>query len=229
MIRLSMAHALETPLAPLLRDFRELAARGEAFALATLLATEGSTYRKAGTQMLIAAGREPLGLLSGGCLEADLIEHARAVVETGVARHAEYDMRGEDDRLFGIGSGCEGAMRVLLQRVGPEEDWQPLAAMAACVEARAGGAVAMIVDGAATGRAWWPGGGDAPWPSPPQCARRERPLQPARIPGSLRFLQARKGRRRWSSRCPRRRCSCCAVPARMRGHWRCKPSRSGSR
>jgi len=161
-----MVHALETPLAPLVRDFRALAARGQAFALATLLATEGSTYRKAGTQMLIAAGREPLGLLSGGCLEADLIEHARAVVETGVARHAEYDMRGEDDRLFGIGSGCEGAMRVMLQRVGPEEDWQPLAAMAACVETRAGGAVAIVVDGTATGRAWWPGGGDAPWPEP---------------------------------------------------------------
>ena len=225
-----MAHALETPLAPLLRDFRELAARGEAFALATLLATEGSTYRKAGTQMLIAAGREPLGLLSGGCLEADLIEHARAVVETGVARHAEYDMRGEDDRLFGIGSGCEGAMRVLLQRVGPEEDWQPLAAMAACVEMRAGGALAMIVDGAATGRAWWPGGGDAPWPEPAavrsgargRCSRR---VSPARCV----FCRPGTGRRRWSSRCPRRRCSCCAVPARMRGHWRSKPSRSGSR
>jgi xanthine/CO dehydrogenase XdhC/CoxF family maturation factor len=161
-----MAHALETPLAPLLRDFRSLAARGEPFALATLVATEGSTYRKAGTQMLIAAGCEPLGLLSGGCLETDLVEHARAVVETGVARHAEYDMRGEDDRLFGIGSGCEGAMRVMLQRVGPEQDWQPLTAMAACVETRAGGAVALVVDGAATGRAWWPGGGDAPWAEP---------------------------------------------------------------
>ncbi len=161
-----MAHALETPLAPLVRDFRVLAARGDAFALATLIATEGSTYRKAGTQMLIAAGREPFGLLSGGCLETDLIEHARTVVETGIARHAEYDMRGEDDRLFGIGSGCEGAMRVLLQRVGPDEDWQPLAAMAACIESRAGGAVALIIDGSATGRAWWPGGGDAPWPEP---------------------------------------------------------------
>jgi xanthine dehydrogenase accessory factor len=182
-----MAHALETPLAPLVRDFRALAARGDAFVLATLLATEGSTYRKAGTQMLIAAGHEPLGLLSGGCLEADLIEHARVVVETGAARRTEYDMRGEDDRLFGIGSGCEGAMRVLLQRVGPAEDWQPLAAIAARVESRAGGAIALIVEGAATGRAWWPGGGDAPWPEP-AAVRAARDLSTAgRFPRQVGF------------------------------------------
>ena len=62
-----MSHTLEMPLAPLARDFRTLAARGEAFALATVVETEGSTYRKAGAQMLIAAGGEPYGLLSGGC------------------------------------------------------------------------------------------------------------------------------------------------------------------
>jgi xanthine/CO dehydrogenase XdhC/CoxF family maturation factor len=161
-----MSHRLESPLAPLVRDFRALAALGDPFVLATVVATEGSTYRKAGAQMLIAAGREPLGLLSGGCLEADLVEHARAVVQSGRAHHAAYDMRGEDDRLFGIGSGCEGAMRVLLQRVGPGEAWQPLATMADRVESRAGGALALVVDGDCAGRAWWPGGGDAPSPEP---------------------------------------------------------------
>jgi xanthine dehydrogenase accessory factor len=166
MIRFDMAHALETPLAPLVRDFRTLAARGEAFALVTVVETEGSTYRKAGAQMLIAADGEPFGLLSGGCLEADLALHARTVVNTGSARRMKYDMRGENDRLFGIGSACEGAITVLLQRVGPAEDWQPLAAMAACVESRKGGALALIVEGAARGRAWWPGGRDAPWPEP---------------------------------------------------------------
>jgi xanthine/CO dehydrogenase XdhC/CoxF family maturation factor len=50
-------------------------------------------------------------------------------------------------------------MRVLLQRVGPEEDWQPLAAIAGLVESRAGGALAILVEGSAAGRAWWPGGG----------------------------------------------------------------------
>jgi xanthine/CO dehydrogenase XdhC/CoxF family maturation factor len=156
-----MSHALSTPLLPLVRDFRELQAEARPFVLATILATAGSTYRKAGTQMLITAAGEARGLLSGGCLEADLVEHAREVLASGNARITAYDMRGEDDLLFGIGSGCEGAMHVLLQRVGPEADWQPLAAVAALVEARQRGVLAVVAEGPAAGRAWWPGGGNA--------------------------------------------------------------------
>src|SRR5262245_9478720 len=103
MIGLVMVHALETALLPLVRDFRELQALGRPLVLATVIATEGSTYRKAGTPMLITGAGEARGLLSGGCLEVDLVEHARGVLESGVARLASYDMRGEDDRLFGIG------------------------------------------------------------------------------------------------------------------------------
>ncbi len=156
-----MAHALESPLLPLVRDFRELQAEARPFVLATILSTDGSTYRKAGTQMLITAAGEPRGLLSGGCLEVDLVEHARTVLASGQANVAAYDMRGADDALFGIGSGCEGAMRVLLQRVGPEQAWQPLAAIAELVESRTGGVLAIQADGPAAGRGWWPGGGDA--------------------------------------------------------------------
>lgn len=161
-----MAHPLEAPLAPLLRDFRELQALGAAFVLATVVTTEGSTYSKTGSQMLITAGSHLRGLLSGGCLEVDLVEHARRVLATGVAHLASYDMRGEDDLLFGIGSGCEGAMQVLLQRVGPVEDWQPLAQVAASVEHRRAETLGLIIDGTAAGRSWWSGGGDAPWPEP---------------------------------------------------------------
>jgi xanthine dehydrogenase accessory factor len=87
--------------------------------LATVVATAGSTYRKPGARMLIMADGSHLGLLSGGCLEADLKLHAQQVLESGVARAVEYDMRGPDDVLFGIGAGCEGAMRVLLEPAHP--------------------------------------------------------------------------------------------------------------
>jgi xanthine dehydrogenase accessory factor len=86
--------------------------------LATVVATAGSTYRKPGARMLIMADGSYLGLLSGGCLEADLKLHAQQVLNTGVPRAIEYDMRGPDDILFGIGAGCEGAMRVLLEPAG---------------------------------------------------------------------------------------------------------------
>src|SRR6202142_1482046 len=78
--------------------------------LATVVATAGSTYRKAGARMLLMADGNYSGLLSGGCFEADLVAHAREVLKSGAARVVEYDMRGPDDALFGIGAGCEGAM-----------------------------------------------------------------------------------------------------------------------
>ncbi|MEP6546389.1 MAG: XdhC family protein [Gammaproteobacteria bacterium] len=86
--------------------------------LATVVATAGSTYRKPGARMLIMADGSYLGLLTGGCLEADLMLHAHEVLDSGVPRALEYDMRGPDDVLFGIGAGCEGAMRVLLEPAG---------------------------------------------------------------------------------------------------------------
>jgi xanthine dehydrogenase accessory factor len=106
--------------------------------LATLVATSGSTYRKPGARMLIQADGSYLGLLSGGCLESDLVHHAREVMNHGVARAVEYDMRGPDDVLFGIGAGCEGAMRVLLEPAGRAT--RAATALAAAHEAVADGA-----------------------------------------------------------------------------------------
>ena len=88
--------------------------------LATVVATAGSTYRKPGARMLLMADGSYIGLLSGGCLESDLQIHAREVLESGVARTVEYDTRGPDDTLFGVGAGCEGTMRVLLEPAGPK-------------------------------------------------------------------------------------------------------------
>lgn len=83
--------------------------------IATIVATAGSTYRKAGARMLIEPDGRFTGLLSGGCLEHDLREHADQVLSTEICRSVAYDMRGHDDLLFGIGAGCEGAMRILLE------------------------------------------------------------------------------------------------------------------
>ena len=83
--------------------------------MATVVATAGSTYRKPGARMLILEDGSYFGLLSGGCLEADLKIHAQQVLASGIPRAVEYEMRGPDDILFGIGAGCEGAMRVLLE------------------------------------------------------------------------------------------------------------------
>jgi xanthine/CO dehydrogenase XdhC/CoxF family maturation factor len=103
---------LDTSLESLLE---RTSAQGTGQVLATVVATAGSTYRKPGARMLIMGDGSYVGLLSGGCLESDLAIHAQEVLHSGVSRAVEYDMRGADDTLYGIGAGCEGAMRILLE------------------------------------------------------------------------------------------------------------------
>lgn len=87
--------------------------------LVTIVGTAGSTYRKAGARMLIEPDGRLTGLLSGGCFEEDLKSHAAAVLAGGPPRVVQYDMRTDDDLVFGIGAGCEGALRLLLEPLQP--------------------------------------------------------------------------------------------------------------
>ena len=114
--------------------------------LAVVLKTDGSTYSKHGTPLLIAGDGTYAGLLSGGCFEADLREHARRVGESGAAHQISYDTRGPDDLLFGLGAGCEGAMDIFLMRVGAENDWQPLAHLQGALAAHRATAVGLVVE-----------------------------------------------------------------------------------
>jgi xanthine dehydrogenase accessory factor len=93
--------------------------------------------------MLIMSDGSYVGLLSGGCLEADLKLHAREVLDGGATRAVEYDMRGPDDVLFGIGAGCEGAMRVLLEPANSTD--RAAAAVAAAGRITATGASTCLV------------------------------------------------------------------------------------
>ena len=89
--------------------------------------TTGSTYRKPGALMLIAADGQYAGLASGGCLESICASmRCRSWPAAGPSKLITYDTRGTDDLLWGLGVGCEGAMQILLLRVGPESAWQPL-------------------------------------------------------------------------------------------------------
>jgi len=137
---------MESLLGPLLPLFERERAAGRAVALGLLVETKGSTYRKPGALMLIAANGDSAGLLSGGCLEGDLAEYARSVIETGTARLVTYDTRGGDDLVWGLGLGCEGAMHILLMCVGPGNHWQPLAQLANALTAHSPVAVGIVVE-----------------------------------------------------------------------------------
>ena len=79
--------------------------------LATIINTEGSSYRKAGAMMLFSQEGAQLGVVSGGCLESDLLHQARRCWETGESRIVTYDMQEEGDIAWRLGIGCAGKCR----------------------------------------------------------------------------------------------------------------------
>jgi xanthine/CO dehydrogenase XdhC/CoxF family maturation factor len=90
--------------------------RGERCALATLVSVDGSSYRRPGARMLVAESGASTGTISAGCLESDVIEHARRVTRTGKAKLVEYDTASTSDEMaWGLGLGCGGTVRVLVE------------------------------------------------------------------------------------------------------------------
>ena len=105
----------------LLAAFDVLAGRGDTGVLATVVYVEGSAYRRAGARALLLPDDEVVGVISGGCLEGDLLERARGVRASGEALRVRYDQRGEDDFVWGLGLGCAGLVDVLLQPITRQE------------------------------------------------------------------------------------------------------------
>ena len=137
---------MSTDLKMLAPGLREARARRESLVLATVVSTEGSTYRKAGARMLLAPDGRGWGLLGGGCFEGDLLERAARVAEDDVAAIVAYDLRGDDDLVWGLGAGCEGLSRILLQPVCAANGYQPLAALVDLVERRDRALLVTVLD-----------------------------------------------------------------------------------
>jgi xanthine dehydrogenase accessory factor len=130
-------------------------ARGEAAALATIVALDGGGPRPVGAQMSISAS-EVSGFLSGGCLEADVVAHGVAILDDGRPRRLIYGQGSPwpDIRLL-----CGARIEVLLERLAPDDP--ALAALLDLTERRI--PALWISDGAR--RACGPApGGAPPWP-----------------------------------------------------------------
>jgi xanthine dehydrogenase accessory factor len=91
--------------------------------LGTVYQTEGPCYRKAGAMMLMTGLGQQFGLLSGGCLESDILRHARQVMTSGKGTTLRYDGSDEDDIAFQLGIGCGGVVHILLQPLDAAHDY----------------------------------------------------------------------------------------------------------
>lgn len=86
-------------------------------ALATVVAVEGSSYRRVGARMLVLETGEYVGGISGGCLEGDARKKARFAIHRQQPSYAVYDTTQGDDHQIGVGLGCNGIIHVLLQPI----------------------------------------------------------------------------------------------------------------
>lgn len=87
--------------------------------LATIIDKEGSSYRQVGAKSIILEDGTIHGVISGGCIEEDLYEHAKDVFLTGNPKKAFYDLRNDEDIPWGMGVGCNGAITIWLGLIDP--------------------------------------------------------------------------------------------------------------
>jgi xanthine/CO dehydrogenase XdhC/CoxF family maturation factor len=90
---------------------------GEEAVLATVVKTQGSSYRLPGARMLITRNGLRAGSVSGGCLEDDLVKRAWWLTESG-AMIRRYDTTPDGEIAAEYGLGCNGIIHVLLERIG---------------------------------------------------------------------------------------------------------------
>ncbi len=87
----------------------------ESAVVATVIDVQGSAYRGAGAKMLIRGNGDAVGTVSGGCLEADVLERAKRVSDSGRAQVFVYDTTKNEDSVFSLNMGCRGVIRILFE------------------------------------------------------------------------------------------------------------------
>lgn len=90
--------------------------QGKRVAVATVVATWGSSPRPAGSQLVVNEDGAFVGSVSGGCVEGAVIETAREVMESGEPRALEFGVTDED--AWAVGLACGGSVKIWLEAVG---------------------------------------------------------------------------------------------------------------
>jgi xanthine/CO dehydrogenase XdhC/CoxF family maturation factor len=88
---------------------------GEKVVVATVVATRRSAPRPVGTSLAVSESGKLCGSVSGGCVEGDVVEHAREVMEDGQPKLLSYGI--SDDLAWSVGLPCGGEIDVFLERV----------------------------------------------------------------------------------------------------------------
>ena len=124
-------------------------------ALATLVATSGTTPRKQGAHMLVGEGGAILGSVTiGGCVDARVIEEAERCLADGHPRLVQLTLGDED--AWATGLSCGGTVEVLVEPLvlDPVSEWPltGLTAVRAHLSVNGRAAIVSRIDAEHTGR-----------------------------------------------------------------------------
>lgn len=123
----------------LLADWR----RGNTSGLATVVQTFESAPRPAGASMLVTAGGEAVGSVSGGCVEGAVYELASQVIEEVRPALVRYGI--SDDDAFSVGLTCGGILDVFVEPISPQT-FPELESVREDIEASAPVGVATVIE-----------------------------------------------------------------------------------
>jgi xanthine dehydrogenase accessory factor len=98
-----------------LADVERWRSRGEAVAIATVVAARRSAPRPVGSKLAVSERGELAGSISGGCVEGDVAERAKDVLAGGEPLLLTYGIA--DEQAFEVGLPCGGEIDVFVERL----------------------------------------------------------------------------------------------------------------
>ncbi|RMH33718.1 MAG: XdhC/CoxI family protein [Acidobacteria bacterium] len=128
----------------ILQKISELEPNEKVF-LVTVVDVKGSSYRLPGARMLISSNDEFFGMISGGCLEADLLERIKQSRSLEKPFVFLYDTTQDESSIFSLNMGCKGIVKVLVEPIYQSSESLIVEALRKSIEKRETQVVATLV------------------------------------------------------------------------------------
>jgi xanthine/CO dehydrogenase XdhC/CoxF family maturation factor len=106
---------LEPTAASVLEQAAAWKATGNEVALATVVATWGSSPRPVGSQIAIKGDGAFVGSVSGGCIEGAVVSEALDVIQTNTIRNLEFGVT--DEMAWEVGLACGGEIKIFVEKL----------------------------------------------------------------------------------------------------------------
>lgn len=128
----------------IIRGYETIKLAEEKAMLATIVDVRGSTYRRPGARMLIRQDGTTIGAISSGCLEADVVERAKKIMNSHDAISVVYDLTAPENDVWGLNLGCNGVIQILLEPLPLSTRSFHLKSIADCLHSEKSGVLASV-------------------------------------------------------------------------------------